>query len=90
MRDQILHLLTERFHPESLDVVDDSHLHAGHRPGEPSFGTHFTVTLVSAAFEGKTRLQRHRMVYEALSGPLGGSLHALRIIAGSPSEREIR
>jgi BolA protein len=87
MRDEILRLLSERFRPASLEVTDDSHLHAGHLPGEPSTGTHFTVTVVSDVFEGKTRLERHRLVYEALSGPLGATVHALRIVACSPSER---
>jgi BolA protein len=87
MRDLILGLLSDAFRPESLEVSDDSHEHAGHRPGDPSSGTHFTVKIVSTVFEGKTRLERHRMVYEALSEPLGGQVHALRIFAWSPSER---
>ena len=72
--------------PESLDVADESHLHedhAGHRPGGE---THFRVYIVSPAFEGKSRIERHRMVNTTLDAELKGSVHALAIKAETPAE----
>jgi BolA protein len=74
--------------PLALRIEDESALHAGHRPGAPATGTHFSVEIVAAAFEGLSRLGRHRLVYEALAEALRDpELHALRIRAFSPSER---
>lgn len=78
--------LSRRFAPEALDVVNDSHRHAGHA-GSPGTGeSHFTVKIVSSAFAGKSRLERHRMVNAALSEELSGRIHALAITALSPED----
>ncbi len=77
--------LNAEFAPNRLEVIDDSHKHAGHA-GAKSGGGHFRVTLVAAAFDGKTALQRHRMVYAALGNELTGDIHALSIKAYAPGE----
>ncbi|MDE1934836.1 BolA family transcriptional regulator [Bradyrhizobium sp.] len=83
----ITNKLREAFSPESLDVSDESHLHEGHAGHRPGGETHFRVYIVSAAFEGKTRIQRHRMINSALAAELGGGVHALAISAQAPGER---
>ena len=78
--------LTEAFAPEALEVVNDSHRHAGHA-GSPGTGeSHFTIKVVSAAFAGKSRLERHRMVNEVLSAELAGRIHALAVTALAPED----
>jgi BolA family transcriptional regulator, general stress-responsive regulator len=86
MRDRITGKLTKAFAPERLDVIDDSHQHAGHAGSRPGGETHFTVHIVSTAFRGKSRLDRHRMVNAALAGELADGVHALAIRAAAPEE----
>lgn len=78
--------LENRFAPTELMIKDQSHLHAGHEGARDGRG-HFDVTIVSASFEGQSRIQRHRMVYDALDQLLATDIHALRIKAYTPSER---
>jgi len=78
--------LQERFSPTELLIKDQSQLHAGHEGAKDGKG-HFDVTIVSSAFEGQNRIQRHRMVYDALTQLLQTDIHALRIKAFTPSER---
>ena len=79
--------LTAAFAPEALEIVNDSHRHAGHA-GSPGTGeSHFTVKVVSAAFAGKSRLERHRMVNEVLAEELAGRIHALAVRALAPEEQ---
>ncbi|WOH50571.1 BolA family transcriptional regulator [Bradyrhizobium sp. sBnM-33] len=85
-RDIIINKLREAFLPESLDVADESHLHEGHAGHRPGGETHFRVYIVSPAFEGKSRVERHRMVNTALAVELEGSVHALAIKAQAPGE----
>ncbi|MDX7952580.1 BolA family transcriptional regulator [Lichenihabitans sp. Uapishka_5] len=85
-RTRLLATLTEALHPVSLDVVDESHHHAGHGGWRPEGETHFRVKVVSAAFAGKTRVDRHRMVNALASGELAAGLHALAIEARTPAE----
>jgi len=78
--------LTRAFAPIALDVVNDSHRHAGHA-GSPGTGeSHFSIKVVSAAFDGKSRVERHRMVNAVLAEELAGKVHALAITALSPEE----
>ena len=78
--------LTRRFAPEVLEVVNESHRHAGHA-GSPGTGeSHFAVGIVSAAFAGKSRLERHRMVNAELAEELSGGVHALAIKVYAPGE----
>ncbi len=78
--------LQAEFVPDVLDVINDSHRHAGHA-GSPGTGeSHFTVAIVSAAFAGKSRIERHRLVNACLSAELAGGVHALAIKAHAPGE----
>jgi BolA family transcriptional regulator, general stress-responsive regulator len=70
--------------PNSLEVVDDSHLHAGHAGARE--GRHFTVRIVSAAFAGRSRVARHRLVYDAARSLIAEGIHALAIVARTPDE----
>jgi len=85
-KDAITNKLREAFMPESLDVTDESHLHVGHAGHRPGGETHFRVYIVSPAFEGKSRIERHRMINATLAGELQGSVHALAIRAQAPGE----
>src|SRR4030088_2043173 len=82
----IINKLREAFSPESLDVTDESHLHEGHAGHRPGGETHFRVYIVSPVFEGKSRVERHRMINAALAAELAGSVHALAIKAQAPGE----
>ena len=86
--DQIREKLTEKFNPDQLDVQDESHLHAGHMGARPEGETHFKVTIVSTAFEGHSRVQRHKMVYDTLSEELSGPFHALALKTKTPGENQ--
>lgn len=83
----IREVLEAQFAPTELLIKDQSHLHAGHEGAQDGRG-HFDVTVVSTAFEGQSRIQRHRMVYDALDRLLTTDIHALRIKAYTPSERQ--
>ena len=78
--------LTAAFTPQKLDVIDESHQHVGHAGHRPGGETHFRVHIVSEAFRGKSRVERHRMVNQTLSGELAGGVHALAIHASAPGE----
>ena len=82
----ITNKLREAFTPESLDVIDESHLHEGHAGHRPGGETHFRIYIVSGAFEGKSRIERHRMINELLAPELAGSVHALALKIHSPGE----
>ncbi len=84
--DRLTRKLTEAFTPESLNVADESHQHEGHAGARPGGQTHFRVYIVSAAFKGKTRIERHRMINAALADDLAGGVHALAIHATAPDE----
>jgi len=85
-RDIITNKLREAFTPESLDVTDESHLHEGHAGHRPGGETHFRVYIVSPAFEGKSRIERHRMINAVLAPELAEFIHALAIKAQAPGE----
>jgi BolA protein len=85
-RDLITEKLSKAFAPQSLNVVDESHQHVGHSGHRPGGETHFRVYIVSEAFRGKSRLERHRLVNDTLSGELAGGVHALAIHASAPGE----
>ncbi|MEH3145975.1 MAG: BolA family transcriptional regulator [Methylobacterium frigidaeris] len=78
--------LEERLAPLSLSVEDESHRHAGHAGWREGGETHFNVDVVSAAFEGKSRVERHRMVNAALDEAFRRGLHALALRARTPAE----
>jgi len=84
--DLITQKLTAALEPQSLKVDDESHLHEGHSDSREGGQTHFRVYIVSDAFKGKTRLERHRMINGILSTELAGGIHALAIHATTPGE----
>lgn len=86
VRERIRTKLQNAFAPARLDVVDESHLHAGHAGARPHAESHFHVKVVSAAFSGKSRLERHRLVNALLAEELAGGVHALAISATTPEE----
>jgi stress-induced morphogen len=78
--------LTAAFQPLSLEVINDSHRHAGHASSPGTGESHFSVKVVAVAFAGKSRVERHRMVNDALADLLQGKVHALAIQALAPWE----
>ncbi len=83
--DRLTNRLNRAFAPERLDVVDDSHHHAGHAGSADGRG-HFSVRLVSSRFAGLGSLKRHRLVYEAVGDMMTTDIHALSIQAIAPGE----
>lgn len=73
--------LTDAFAPTALDVIDDSHKHAGHAGARPEGETHYTVIISASAFEGMSRVARQRAVMDALKPEFESGLHALSIKA---------
>jgi BolA family transcriptional regulator, general stress-responsive regulator len=84
--DTIRRKLTERFSPMRLELEDESHRHAGHEGAQPGGETHFSVTIVSAAFNGLSRVARQRLVYQTLAEELAASVHALSLTTLTPNE----
>ncbi|GAB4263905.1 MAG: BolA family transcriptional regulator [Methylomicrobium sp.] len=78
-------LLNDALKPEQLEILDNSAAHAGH-VGAQSGGGHYHVTIVADAFEGKTLVQRHQLIYQALGDMMKQQIHALGINAMTPSE----
>ncbi len=83
--DRIRLLLETAFEPESLDVEDDSHKHAGHEGAKSGLG-HFNVSIISSHFNGMKMLARHRAVYAALDDMMKTDIHALAIEAIASDE----
>jgi BolA protein len=78
--------LTAALAPQRLDIVDESHKHAGHAGARPEGESHFRVLVVSDRFEGLSRVARQRLVYGALADELASDIHALAIEAKTPAE----
>jgi BolA family transcriptional regulator, general stress-responsive regulator len=87
VEDEIREKLRRAFAPTELEVVNDSHHHAGHASSPGTADSHFSVVVVSAVFAGKSRLERHRMVNAALAEELKSPVHALAITALTPEDR---
>lgn len=83
-KERIAASLTASFQPIDLDVIDESHRHAGHAGARPEGETHFRVRIVARAFAGQTRVARHRAVTAALASEFDSGLHALSIDAQAP------
>lgn len=77
--------LTTALNPESIDLIDESHKHAGHAEAK-SGGGHFSLTIVAELFAGQNTMARHRLVYSALAEMMSGEIHALSIQAFAPDE----
>jgi BolA protein len=86
----IRYRLTAALAPVSLDLVDDSARHAGHAGARPEGESHFRLTIVATAFAGKSRIERHRLVFDALGGLMKSDIHALAITALTPAEAAAR
>ena len=84
-RDRINHALTQALHPTALEVIDESHLHAGHSGAQPGGETHYRVIISARAFQGTTLVARHRLINEALRDEFATGLHALAIVASPAS-----
>ncbi|HTD11626.1 MAG TPA: BolA family protein [Steroidobacteraceae bacterium] len=76
--------LEQALTPRSLEIIDDSARHAGHAGARA--GGHFRVTLVADAFRGRSPLERHRLVYDAVAPLMQDGVHALNIVARTPDE----
>ena len=85
-RMQRMHTILESaLSPEFIEIDDESHLHRGHAGAQDGRG-HFALTLVSAAFDQKTAIARHRMVYQALGDMMSTDIHALKMNLYSSDE----
>ena len=87
---RVAHLIREKLtatlNPIRLEVIDESHRHAGHAGARPGGETHFRVEVVAAAFQGKSRLERQRLVYETLGEEMSDQIHALSLVTRAPGE----
>jgi BolA protein len=81
--------LEAAFAPQILEIIDDSHRHAGHAGAADGRG-HFKVRIVSERFHRLDRLQRHRMVYEALGNLMKTDIHAVQVTALTPDQTEAK
>ncbi len=87
LRQRMENKLQEAFSPDRLNVIDESHMHAGHQPDMTGTGeTHMRVQIVSEQFSGKSRVDRHRAINGLLKPELDAGLHALAIEAVAPGE----
>jgi BolA protein len=87
LKDRIVEIVTRELSPTALQVDDESHLHAGHGGWREGGETHFRIDVVSQAFAGKSRVERHRMVNELLGDAFSrDGMHALAIRARAPGE----
>jgi BolA protein len=82
--------IEEALKPVRLDIVDESHRHAGHAGHNPQGESHFRVEIVAEAFAGKSRVERHRMVNALLADELAGRVHALALVTMTPDEEARR
>lgn len=83
--ERIIEELRKQLHTDQVELIDDSHLHAGHAGAKEGKG-HFRVRVVSADFDGLRTLQRHQLVYRSLGELMQTDIHALSITALTPDE----
>jgi stress-induced morphogen len=92
--DRLRTLLTQAFAPSILEIQDDSARHEGHAGAQPGGQSHFTVIMVSTAFEGVSRIARSRAVHDALAAEFGppeqGGMHALALTLRTPEEYAVQ
>lgn len=82
---QLRGALERALSPVHVELIDDSAAHAGHAGARS--GGHYRLTIVATAFEGRSQLERHRMVYAAVASLMNGAVHALNIVARAPAEQ---
>ena len=85
--DRIRTKLTDALQPAELQIVDDSAKHQGHAGHDPRGETHFSVTVVSEQFAGKSRVERQRLVYGLLAAEMSERVHALALRTITPAEK---
>lgn len=83
-KERIMSALASALSPQSLDVIDESHLHKGHAGHREEGETHFRVKITAEAFRGKSRVDIHRTINAILADELAGGVHALAIQAKAP------
>ena len=83
---EMLRRLNSALSPTKVELIDDSEQHRGHGGYNPAGESHFTLKIESAAFEGKSRVERQRMIYGALGELMDSRVHALSIRATAPGE----
>lgn len=86
LQDRMREKLMIGLEPQRLDIVNESHLHAGHRNSPGTGDSHFRILVVSPKFTGLGRLQRHRIVNELLADEMQGKIHALALATYAPGE----
>jgi BolA protein len=86
VQERIRRKLQEALAPQALDIIDESHRHAGHAGAHARGESHFRVDVVSEAFVGKGRIERHRLINSLLAEELASGVHALAISARTPDE----
>jgi BolA family transcriptional regulator, general stress-responsive regulator len=86
MKERIAAKLTEGLHPTTLDIVDESDRHKGHAGARTGGETHYRVSIVSASFAGKGRVERHRIIYALLADEIAAGVHALALHPLAPGE----
>jgi len=79
--------INEALNPVHLDIIDNSQKHAGHAGAHPEGESHFALVVVSQAFEGLNRVQRQRLVYDALKQEMADHIHALELKTLTPQEQ---
>ncbi|MDH5188014.1 MAG: BolA family transcriptional regulator [Rhodospirillaceae bacterium] len=80
--------LTTAFAPTSLEIIDNSAKHAGHSGAHPEGESHFKVIIVSNLFDGKSRVERQRMVFDVIKDEMSGHIHAMELKTMTPAEAE--
>ena len=86
VQDTLRTKLAAALNPTRLEIVDESHLHAGHAGARPEGETHFRIEIVSAAFVGQSRVARQRLVYDIVAEELRTRVHALALSTRTPDE----
>ena len=86
VQQQLRDKITRALAPVRFEIVDESSHHAGHAGARPGGESHFRMTIVSAAFTGKSRVARQRMVYDILAAELASDVHALALTTLTPDE----
>jgi BolA protein len=86
VQDTLRAKLTAALTPIQLEIVDESHLHAGHAGARAEGETHFRIAIVSAAFAGQSRVARQRLVYDIVADELRTRVHALALTTRTPEE----
>jgi BolA protein len=88
--DRMRRKIEDALAPAQLEIIDDSHRHAGHAGHDGQGESHFRVRIVAEAFEGRSRVERQRLVYDLLAAELKDRVHALSLTTQTPAEAAAR